>query len=336
MDCVMVPSLSSTLTQREIVSLHRFKEYLASNNLFYAQLHYKNDVLIRFLRARGFNNKEAYEMYINYLNWYGDNDIKNIRNTHFPNNDKLRLFYPHGFHKVTKQGLPIFIQSLGDLKINDINNLLPNNLLNMYIASIFEDLVNRILPSCTKASNSYIGQVTSIVDLKGLITSLMSKNIFDFINTQLSICEQYYPEILGGLYIVNSGFIFRAVWSVCKHFLSSRTQAKIVFYGKEYQEKLLERINRANLPKFLGGECNCDPYGCIFSNEGPWNTNSQIDIKNNTMTYFPSHFNLIGNGNTNEQQSHLLNHFANENEKEKEAFLKEHLTLNKRINDNTK
>lgn len=321
MDNVLVPSLSSALTQKEIVSLHQFKQYLSSNNLSYAQLHYTNDVLIRFLRARNYNLKEAYDMYVNYLNWFDTNDIKNISKKTFPNNDKLKLFYPHGFHKISQEGLPIFIQTLGDLKINDINNLLPGKLLDMYIASIFEDLVHLILPSCTKACNSYKSQVVSIIDLKGLTTSLMSRNIFNFINTQLRICEQYYPEILGGLYIVNSGFVFRAVWAVCKHFISSRTQSKISFYGMEYQTKLLEKINRENLPKFLGGDCNCDPYGCIFSNAGPWNDASTIDIKKNTISHF---------------SAHTPNVNANKNANEKATFLDDHLTLNKKINDNSK
>ena len=30
------------------------------------------------------------------------------------------------------------------------------------------------------------------------------------------------------------------------------------------------------MPKFFGGLCNCEPYGCLFSNEGPWNENKII------------------------------------------------------------
>jgi hypothetical protein len=33
-----------------------------------------------------------------------------------------------------------------------------------------------------------------------------------------------------------------------------------------------------NLPKFLGGECECQPYGCIFSNAGPWNKGETVEI----------------------------------------------------------
>ena len=33
----------------------------------------------------------------------------------------------------------------------------------------------------------------------------------------------------------------------------------------------MKKIEYENLPKFFGGLCNCQPYGCIFSNVGPWN-----------------------------------------------------------------
>jgi hypothetical protein len=68
--------------------------------------------------------------------------------------------------------------------------------------------------------------------------------------------------------------------------------------GFNYFNELEEKIALANLPKFFGGYCNCEPYGCIFSDEGPWNEKSlsknysnyninQINIKkfndNNTI-----------------------------------------------------
>ena len=46
--------------------------------------------------------------------------------------------------------------------------------------------------------------------------------------------------------------------------------------GLQYKSDLLSKIKEKNLPKFFGGLCNCAPYGCLFSNEGPWNENKII------------------------------------------------------------
>jgi hypothetical protein len=60
--------------------------------------------------------------------------------------------------------------------------------------------------------------------------------------------------------------------------LDDKTKKKIFIKGSDYKKKLLEYIAPENLPKMFGGECNCEPYGCIFSNIGPWNTEGKCDV----------------------------------------------------------
>lgn len=279
-------NLNTSFTIEEIMSLNQLKEYLAKENINYRFDIYNNDFLIRFLRSCNCNIKKTYIKLMNYFQFAEENDIINIERVSFPNNDKLKLFYPHGFHKITKSGMPIFIQSLGDIKIDDINRLLPNNKLNKYIILLLERLRKNILPKTSQALGKTVTQVFCLVDLKGLTTSLMSKKIFDFVSAQLTICENYYPGIFGNLYFVNTGLVFRAVWGACKYFFSKETRNKIGLLGFDYHSKLLELINGLNLPKFLGGECNCEPYGCIFSEVGPW-TLEPIK-RNNTISFIPN------------------------------------------------
>ena len=277
--------LNSSLTREEILSLNQLKEYLASQNVNYRFDLYNSEFLIRFLRSCSFNIKKTYIKLVNYFKFADEHDIENIEQVPFPNTDKLKLFFPHGFHKVTKEGLPIFLQSLGDLKIDDINRLLPEKKLNQYICLLLERLRKVILPRTSQALEKQIKQVFVLVDLKGLTTSLMSKKVFYFVNAQLSICENYYPCIFGQLYFVNTGFVFRAVWAAYKYFYDQSTRNRIRLLGFDYHSKLLEVINGLNLPKFLGGDCNCEPYGCIFSDAGPWNGK---EIKRtNTISYLP-------------------------------------------------
>ena len=110
----------------------------------------------------------------------------------------------------------------------------------------------------------------------GLTTSLMNKEIYNFIKKQINIVSNYFPGILGNLYFINTGLIFRGIWSTCKYLYDYRTRNRIKLVGLQYKSDLLSKIKEKNLPKFFGGLCNCDPYGCLFSNEGPWNENKII------------------------------------------------------------
>ena len=62
--------------------------------------------------------------------------------------------------------------------------------------------------------------------------------------------------------------------------------------GFDYKAELLKKIKYENLPKFFGGLCNCSPYGCIFSNVGPWNEKISEGEKRRSTNYLEKIKNL--------------------------------------------
>ena len=78
--------------------------------------------------------------------------------------------------------------------------------------------------------------------------------------------------------IINTGFFFRAIWSMVKSFIDPKTQSKISLLNSDYKEELLKLVDADSLPKFLGGNCTCDNfvYGCLGSDIGPWNPEGGI------------------------------------------------------------
>lgn len=255
----------------EIESMKSLKEYCIRMNFRYDTNIYNDDLLLRLLRSCRYGIKNTYKKLLNYIKFSKDFDIFNIKSVKFPNIDKIKLFYPHNFHKTTLIGEPIFIQMLGQLKINDINRILPEPLLTKYIVYKLTELEKDIFPKCTAKYNHTVNKVFCIVDLLGLTTSLMSKNILNFVMKQMNIVINYFPGILGGLYFVNTGFIFRGIWATCKYLYDAQTRNRIKLLGFKYKNELLNKVRAENLPKFIGGQCNCDPYGCLFSNAGCWN-----------------------------------------------------------------
>ena len=133
--------IPNEITEQEIHAIIKFKEHCALSGLEYRFDLYNNDIILRLLRSRKYNILETYKAFIEFINFTKKYDAFNIRISLFPNMDKIRLFYPHGFHKTTITGEPVFIQMLGELKISDINRLLPEPLLTQYM--IYK--INKIL-----------------------------------------------------------------------------------------------------------------------------------------------------------------------------------------------
>ena len=265
-----------SITKEELDGIRDFKAYCLHINFRYDSNIFTDLLVLRLLKSTNFSMKNTYKKLLNYIKFYNEYLIYDIKISDFPNIDKIKLFYPHGFHKNTFIGEPILIQMLGQLKINEINKILKEPLLTKYILYIINDLEKNIFPKCSTYYERKIDKIFCIIDLMGLTTSLMSKEIYNFIKKQINIVSEIFPGILGSLYFINTGLIFRGIWSTCKYLYDYRTRNRIKLIGFQYKNDLLSKIDEKNLPKFFGGLCNCEPYGCLFSNEGPWNENKIV------------------------------------------------------------
>lgn len=266
------------ITQDEEKILLKFKELLSSKKTEYCSIINDDSVLIRFLRARKMDLNKSYEMFINTLLWRKENKLDEIFKFEFPELSQVKKFYPHGFHKTDKTGRPIYFEISGDLNIDELFKATTSEKLLRYKICQYEYLMNFIFPSCSLASNSYISQSVSIFDVKKQTTKFMSKKILDFLKLVSGFSQNHYPETLGSLYIINSGMMFKVVWTAVKPFLDEKTKKKVVTLGSDYRKKLLEVIDEENLPAILGGKCVC-PTGCAYSAEGPWKNYEDENIK---------------------------------------------------------
>ena len=131
-----------------------------------------------------------------------------------------------------------------------------------------EKLAEHRLPACSRKSGHLLETCTTIIDLKGVgITNASS--VFGYIRQASGISQNYYPERLGKLYVINAPWGFSTVFSVVKGFLDPVTVNKIHVLGATYERELLEQVPAENLPTEFGGTCECEE-GCMFSDMGPW------------------------------------------------------------------
>ena len=230
-----------------------------------------DDLLIHFLRARKLDIEKTKIMILKYLHWLIDSNVEDIYlNYNIPNLEEVKLYYLHGYHKTSKEGCPIFIQFIGEIEVEKLFKIIPSSELTKYSTKLYSTMERELFPSCSKAFNKYIHGLVSIIDFKNMSNNMFNKKFHTLVESDLSICQNYFPECLNTAVVINAGLIFQAAYTLCKPFIDSKTRSKVHIFGDDYQKFLLSIIDEENLPTFLGGKCTCGDEGCMWSYEGPW------------------------------------------------------------------
>jgi len=132
----------------------------------------------------------------------------------------------------------------------------------------YEKMADPRLPACSRKSGKLLETSCTIMDMKGVGVGKIS-SVYGYLKSVSAISQDYYPERLGKLYIINAPWGFSSVFSFIKGFLDPVTVAKIHVLGSGYQTELLNQIPAENLPTQFGGTCECEG-GCEYSDDGPW------------------------------------------------------------------
>jgi hypothetical protein len=120
-------------------------------------------------------------------------------------------------------------------------------------------------PACSQVAGKQVEQGLTIMDMTHG-SMLPSQQVYGLVKLAAQVGSDYYPEIMGNLFVCNAGFLFTGVWSVVKNFLDEKTRKKIQILGGSFQKTLLEYVEKENLPDFLGGTSTVP----IKANVGPW------------------------------------------------------------------
>ncbi len=218
-------------------------------------------------------------MLLDYYHWKAKINLDDVyKNFVFKEKYRLQLLFPHGFHKYSKDGNPIYFQIMGKLNPDELFKIgTPEDLIK-YSAQISETMERDYFKLCSKVKNKYVHGVFNIIDFRGIkTTSLLNKKLISYLKESFKISQDCFPESLAACYILNAGFAFRSFYSAVKLFLDSKTRGKIKVFGVDYKAGLLDKIDADCLPSFWGGNCNC-PGGCLFSNAGPWKKEDEKEV----------------------------------------------------------
>jgi len=236
--------------------------------------------LLRFLRARKFDQEKTFLMFKNFIKWRIDNEVDNIHTYQFPELLDVKKLYPHGYHKTDKLGRPIYIELTCSMNLKDLFKKTSEDRMMKYYIKEYEKLLKVRFPSCSKVKGELVDKSLTIMDMKDVGMSMLIGKTKDFVKIASDIAQNYYPEMLGTMFLVNCGMTFSLVWNLVKGFIDNKTKDKIKVEKSKYQPKLLELVDAENLPSILGGNCKCSHIegGCMFADIGPWNPSGGLTI----------------------------------------------------------
>lgn len=154
-----------------------------------------------------------------------------MQNFNFEEYPEVMRYYPHGYHKVDKKGRPIYIERNGLLNIDELFKITSEErMLRHYIQS-YESLIKLKFPACSAEKGERVETGLNILDLKDGSMKLFSGKVRALIQLASKIGQDYYPEIMGEMYIVNAPMLFTGVWAVVKGFIDEKTRKKIHIKG---------------------------------------------------------------------------------------------------------
>jgi hypothetical protein len=239
----------------------------------YNEKEHSDNMLHRFLRARKSDVPKALTMFSNYIQWRHDAEVDDIvQNYSFPEAAKVSEMYPRFYHKTDKLGRPVYFEILGKMHVEALFSVTSTErLIKGYIRE-YEKLLNYRFAACGLKIGKHIEQGCSVLDLKGVPLSQFNQ-VRKVVQQVSSVAQDYYPETLGKMFIINAPFLFKGIWQIVKPMLDENTVSKISVLGSNYESELFEVIDKSNVPVEFGGTCSCQG-GCSKSDIGPWNDQS--------------------------------------------------------------
>ncbi|MCO5550575.1 hypothetical protein L7F22_004063 [Adiantum nelumboides] len=195
---------------------------------------------LRFLKARSLHIKKAAKMFAQYQTWrtnfvpLGGIPAEQVLSELNANKCSLQGH--------TKKGHPLMI-GFGCKHYPSNNNL-----------DTFKRYIVHILGKGIASAAAGVEKIVVILDLKHL--GYKNVDIKGYI-AAFQILQNYYPERLAALYMVNVPTFFHGIWKVVARFLDQATKEKIVFLGDHVMaEVLLSEVDAATLPSLYGGKAD--------------------------------------------------------------------------------
>jgi hypothetical protein len=246
------------LTQQNRAVLNELKDWVKQDNINLNDLGGvvldSSLLLLRYLRANNFDTKKAKKHILKSLEWrnaQGVNEILKLTPEEILGcklSDLLENF-PHWHCGYDKTGRPLLIKQQGSFEMKAVKALCGGDLEKVYKYHIWEqELISRVCYEQSVRTHTLVETITVVLDVKGLTMSSLTSDFRKLMSTMIKMDQDYYPETLGRILIVNAPSAFPMIWAVMKPWFDPITAAKVKILGSDFQAKLHEHVGAENLP----------------------------------------------------------------------------------------
>ncbi|EGC28251.1 hypothetical protein DICPUDRAFT_44467 [Dictyostelium purpureum] len=194
-----------------------------------------DSMVLRFLRARKWNEKDSFEMLHEALKFratFQNIGVNGIKPDMVENELKSGKSY---FHGIDKGGRPVCVVKTS--KHDSYNRDLDESM--RYCVFVMENGKQMLKPG--------IETCTLIFDM----SDFSSKNMdYPLVKFMVELFQKFYPESLQKCLILNAPWIFMGIWHIIKHWLDPNTASKVSFVKTK---QLADYIPKDQLEKNYGG-----------------------------------------------------------------------------------
>jgi len=223
--------------------------------------------LLRFVR--GFKDdphpqQKSLEMVEMMLKWRDEVNVEKIVSTIHPKEALFKTMWVTGLHGETRDGHVVYIERLGMINPSKIQKeFTHDDIMHFHIQMM--ERVTAYKDRLSDERGQRVYKQVVILDLKGLGLSHLSSKFIDPMKKIIHVDQFCYPETLLQMFVVNAGLMVKTAWALASPFVDPITKSNIHFGN----DKLLQYIDKGQLPKFLGGDCRCKDGNCLIENFVP-------------------------------------------------------------------
>ena len=177
---------------------------------------------------------------------YGMNDILKKRDPKF---EFIMKHYPHYFHGRSLGGHPVYYEKLGEVNLDALKTGgVSIEALIWHYMQVGEYQWSVLEPRDD-------AQGITVLDCSGIGMTDLSGDVMGFIRKTNALYGKHFPEKAHKIYLVNTPFLFGAIWRLVRPFIDPVTVAKVnILRGQSYiKNELLKSIAPDQLPKEYGG-----------------------------------------------------------------------------------
>jgi hypothetical protein len=170
-----------------------------------------------------------------------------VPNFDYQEKPQVFAYYPQYYHKTDKDGRPLYIEQLGKINLDAMRKITTDERMLSNLVVEYEKMSDPRLPACSRKSGHLLETSCSIMDLKGVGIGMMS-SAYGYLQQASAISQNYYPERLGKLYVINAPWGFSSAFSVVKKFLDPVTVPRSTFWAADTRKSCFSRSPRRTSP----------------------------------------------------------------------------------------